>query len=51
MNDVIVGEILKDLSKKYNKKEKVIKIMFEKNNKMMYNIEEFKNSLEEFYKM
>ncbi len=50
MNEIIIEEILKELSKKYNKKEQVIKIMFEKTSKVIYNIKEFENSLREFYK-
>ena len=43
-------KILKELSKKYARKEEILQIMFAECKKMGYNIEDFKNLLQEFYK-
>lgn len=43
------NEVIKELSGKYNKKEKIIQIMYEKSKKLGDTIEEFKELLEKFY--
>lgn len=43
------NEIIGELSKKYNKKEKVIQIMYEKSKEVKYSIEEFEKILKQFY--
>lgn len=45
----IVEEILKQLSKKYNRKQKVLEIMFIKFQELGYGIENFEDLLNEFY--
>jgi hypothetical protein len=46
--DVVKNEIIKELSKKYNKKEKNITIMLEKSFELGYNNEEAKENIIEF---
>lgn len=48
MKDVVVDEIIKELSKKYNKKEKIIEIMLEKSMNLGYDVIESKENIEEF---
>ena len=48
--NVEMNKVIKELSKKYNKKEKVIKVMLEKTIKENYNKRDFKVLTEEFYK-
>ena len=50
MRDVVVDEITKELSKKYNKNETIVKIMLEKYINLGYNIKSFKKDLKDFYK-
>lgn len=47
--DVVENEIIKELSKKYNKNEKVIQIMVKKCMDLNYNINEGKRVIEEFW--
>lgn len=44
-----VKEILENLSKKYNKRERIFQMMFAKSQNAGYNIHEFKELLKEFY--
>lgn len=44
-----IEDLIKELSKKYNKKEKVIQLMFVKSQKVGYDIEEFKEMIKKFY--
>ena len=46
--NVIKDEIIKELSEKYNKKEKIITIMFEKSFELGYNSKEAKENIIEF---
>lgn len=46
--NVIKDEIMKELSEKYNKKEKIITIMFEKSFELGYNSKEAKENIIEF---
>lgn len=48
MRDVVEKEVMKELSKKYNKKEKVIEIMLEKSIEMGYDIIKSKENIIEF---
>lgn len=43
------NKIIKELSKKYNKQEKVIQIMYEKSKELGDTIEEFKEFLQKLY--
>lgn len=45
-----IEEIIKDLSKKYNKKEKVIRIMFMKSQEVGYSIGKINTIINQFYK-
>ena len=45
-----LNEVVKELSAKYNKKEKVIKSMIEKSKKLGYNMESSKKCIDDFYK-
>lgn len=47
--DVVENEIIKELSKKYNKNEKVIQFMVKKCMDLNYNINEGKKIIEEFW--
>ena len=48
--DIILKAIVKELSKKYNKKEQMIQIMLEKCKNSNYNIKESKEIIEDFFK-
>ena len=50
MKDVVENEVIKELSKKYNKKEKTIKIMFEKCCDSGYELKESRELIEMFFK-
>ena len=50
MRDVVVDEVIKELSMKYNKKEKVIEIMLEKSIEMGYDIIKSKENIVGFIK-
>ncbi len=50
MRDVVVDEIIKELSKEYNKKEKVIQIMLEKSMEMGYDVLKSKENIVGFIK-
>ncbi len=50
MKDVVENEVIKELSKKYNKKEKTIKIMFEKCCDLGYELKESRELIEIFFK-
>ena len=43
------NEVIKELSIMYDKKEKVIRVMYEKSKEEGYTIKEFKELLEKFY--
>lgn len=47
--DVVLEEIIKKLSKKYNKKEEVVEIMVKKCVELGYNIDEAKRLIKQFY--
>lgn len=49
MKDVVENEVIKELSEKYHKKEKLIRIMVEKCKSLGYNIQEAKGMIENFY--
>lgn len=48
--NVVEDEVIKELSKKYNKKKKVIKILLEECNSFGYNIKESIEIVIEFFK-
>ena len=48
--NVVENEEIKELSKKYNKKKKVIKILLEECNSFGYNIKESIEKVIEFFK-
>lgn len=50
MRDVVVDEIIKELSKEYSKKEKVIQIMLEKSMELGYDIIKTKENIVGFIK-
>jgi len=45
----IKNKIIKELSNKYKKKEKVVQIMYEKSKEVGYTIKEIKNLIKQFY--
>lgn len=49
MEEVYEKMLIKELSVKYNKKEKVLKIMMDKLRKMGYDINQFSEIANEFY--
>lgn len=49
MEVVVENEVIRELSEKYGKNEKIIKTMVEKCKGLGYNIQETKESVEEFY--
>lgn len=49
MKDVVLDEVVKGLSEKYNKKEKIVAQMLEKCQKLEYNFEESKKLIYDFY--
>lgn len=51
MRDVVVDEIIKELSEKYNKREILIEIMLEKSIKMGYDVIKSKENIIEFIKI
>lgn len=46
---MVEDELVEELSKKYNRKEKEIKILIEILKRIQYNIDNKKNILEEFF--
>ena len=50
MRDVVVDEIIRELSKEYNKKDKVIQIMLEKSMELGYDIIKSKENIVGFIK-
>lgn len=48
--NVVEKEVMKELSKKYNKKEKIIKIMLEKSIALGYDIVKSKENIIKFMK-
>lgn len=46
--DVVLNEVIKELSEKYNKKEKIIKIMLEKSIVLGYDIVKSKENIIKF---
>ena len=48
--EIILKSIVKELSQKYNRKELMIQIMFEKCEKLDYNVKESKKIIEKFLK-
>ncbi len=49
MRDVILNEIIKDISKRYDKKREMIEIMVEKCKELDYNIDESKELIIDFF--
>lgn len=48
--NIVENEVIRELSEKYHKKEKLMRIMVEKCKKVGYNIQESKQIIMEFYK-
>ena len=51
MKNVVEKEVIKKLSKKCNRNEKIIKIMLEECKKVGYNIKESQHCILKFYKI
>lgn len=49
--DMKIEDVIKELSFKYNKKEKVIELMFTEATAVGYNMKEFEMIIDEFYKI
>ena len=49
--DMKIEKLIKELSFKYNKKEKVIELMFTEATAVGYNMKEFEMIIDEFYKI